>query len=40
MHGSGTMVYDLESQYKGNFENGKREGKGVYYFGDGRYWDG
>ena len=34
------MIYDMETKYVGHFSEGKRSGRGTYYFGDGRHWVG
>jgi len=34
------MIYDESTKYFGEFVEGMREGQGIYYFGDGRSWEG
>jgi len=36
----GTYIHEDGSKYEGEFVNGKREGKGVYYFSNKDKYDG
>ena len=35
-----TETYNNHDRYEGQFRNGKREGKGIYYFNNGNRYEG
>lgn len=39
-HGSGQIEYVNKDTYKGEFKEGKRDGRGVYYFSEGTVYEG